>query len=88
MVYEFTETESNIKIYDTEIYFNNSDIVDDTQFGISKEYFYYDEYGNTHKIPSTCPFVLEGHKMMIRYTIEGNQTTPNIHMCRVKYKLT
>ena len=88
MVYEFTETESNIKIYDTEIYFNNSDIVDDTQFGISKEYFYYDEYGNTHKIPSTCPFVLDGHKMMVRYTIEGNQTTPNIHMCRVKYKLT
>ena len=87
MVYEFPETDRNIKIYDTEIYFNNSNIVDDSQFGISKEYFYYDSDGNTHKNPSTCPFVLNGHKMMVRYTIEGNQTTPNVHMCKVKYKL-
>ena len=46
MVYDFPETESTIKVYDTEIYFNNSNIVDDSQFGISKEYFYYDSNGN------------------------------------------
>lgn len=87
MVYEFPETESTIKIYNAEVYFNNSNTVNDSQFGISKEYFYYDSNGNTHKIPSTCPFILQGHKMMVRYTIEGNQTTPNIHMCKIKYKL-
>ena len=61
--------------------------MDDPQFGVSKEYFYFDSNGNTHKIASTCPFILKGHKVMVRFTIEGNQLTPNIHMCRVKYKL-
>jgi len=87
MVFDFPETDRNIKVYDSEVYFNNSGIVDDSNFGVSKEYFYYDSNGNTHKIPSTCPFILQGHKLMVRYTIEGNQTTPNIHMCKVKYKL-
>ena len=87
MVYEFPETDRNIKVYDSEVFFNNSNLTDDANFGVSKEYFYYDSNGNTHKIPSTCPFVLQGHKLMVRYTIEGNQITPNIHMCNVKYKL-
>ncbi len=87
MVYEFPETDRNIKVYDSEVLFNNAHLTDDDNFGVSKEYFYYDSNGNTHKIPSTCPFVLQGHKMMVRYTIEGNQTTPNIYMCKVKYKL-
>lgn len=87
MVYEFPETDRDIKVYDSQVFFNNSNLVDDENFGISKEYFYYDSNGNTHKIPSSCPFVLQGHKLMVRYTIEGNQTTPNIHMCNVKYKL-
>lgn len=88
LVYDFTETNANIKIYDTEVFFNNSNLTDDDNFGVSKEYFYYDSNGNTHKIPSTCPFILNGHKLMVRFTIEGNQITPNIHKCRVKYKLT
>lgn len=87
MVYDFQEKDRTIKVYDTEIFFNNSDKMDDDQFGIFREYFYFDADGNTHKIPSTCPFVLTGHKMMVRYTIEGRQETPNVHMCRVKYKL-
>ena len=88
MVYEFPETDKNIKVYDSEVFFNNSNLTDDISFGISKEYFYYDSNGNTHKIPSTCPFILQGHKLMVRYTIEGNQTTPNIYKCNIKYKLT
>lgn len=88
MVYSFQETDRNIKIYDAEIMFNNNNTSDDVNFGISKEYYYYDSSGNIHKIPSTCPFILEGHKMMIRFTIEGNQTTPNVYGCKVKYKIT
>lgn len=87
MVFDFPETDKDIKIYDTEVYFNNSNITDDPQFGVSKEYFYFDSNGNTHKIASTCPFILKGHKVMVRFTIEGNQITPNIHMCKIKYKL-
>ena len=87
MVFEFPEVDKDIKIYDTEVYFNNENITNDENFGISKEYFYYDSNGNAHKNPATCPFILNGHKMMVRFTIEGNQITPNIHMCKVKYKL-
>jgi len=87
MVYDFPETDKNIKVYDSEVFFNNAHMTDDGNFGVSKEYFYFDSNGNTHKIPSTCPFVLQGHKMMVRYTIEGNQVTPNIYKCNVKYKL-
>ena len=88
MVYSFQETDKNIKIYDAEVLFNNINPSEDSNFGVSKEYYYYDSNGNIHKIPSTCPFILEGHKMMIRFTIEGNQTTPNIYACKIKYKIT
>lgn len=88
MIYEFSETDKNIKIYDSNVYFNNPELSDDNYFGVSKEYFYFDSNGNTHKISSTCPFILQGHKLMVRYTIEGNQLTPNIYKCDVKYKLT
>lgn len=87
IVYDFTETDKEIKVYDTEVVFNNPHLTDDNSFGITKEYFYYDSNDNPHKIPSTCPFILQGHKMMVRFTIEGSQTTPNIHSARVKYKL-
>lgn len=87
IVFDFPETERNIKIYDSELFYNNSDTKDDETFGITKEYYYYDADGNTHKIPSSCPFILDGHKMMVRYTIEGSQYTPNIYACNVKYKL-
>ena len=88
MVFEFPETDRDIKIYDTEVVFNNANITNDENFGVSKEYYYYDSEGHSHKIPSTCPFILQGHKLRVKFTIEGNQTTPNIHLCRVKYKLT
>ena len=88
MIYEFPETDRNIKVYDSPVFFNNSDIVDDSNFGVSKEYFYFDEMNIAHKVSSTCPFILQGHKLKVRYTLEGNQTTPNIYQCQVKYKLT
>ena len=88
MVYEFPELDKNIQVFDSEVVFNNGSMADDSSFGVSKEYFYYDSNGNTHKIASTCPFILNGHKLMVKYTIEGNQTTPNICACKVKYKLT
>lgn len=87
MVYSFPETDKDIKVYDVEVLYNNK-TTKDTDFGVSKEFYYYDSNGNTHKIPSTCPFILEGHKMMVRFTIEGNQLTPNIYGCKVKYKIT
>lgn len=88
MIFEFPETDRNIKIYDTEVYFNNENTTGDDSFGVTKEYFYFDANGNTHKNSATCPFVLKGHKVMVRFTIEGNQITPNIRMCKLKYKLT
>ena len=92
MVFNFTEENRTIEIYDTEVLFNNQFDSGDTNFGITKEYFYFDDAGNTHKIDHTVPFVLNEaggltNKMMVRFTIEGNQNTPNIHGCRVKYKI-
>ena len=87
MVYEFPEKDKNIKIYDTEVFFNNENTSDDKDFGVTKEYFYFDANGNAHKTPNTVPFVLKGHKVMVRFTIEGTQTTPNIYKCSVKYML-
>lgn len=87
LVFDFPEVNNNIKVYDTEVFFNNENVTNDQYFGITKEYFYFDANGNTHKNPATCPFVLQGHKVMVRFTIEGTQITPNIHKCRLKYKL-
>lgn len=88
MTFNFPETDRNIKIYDVEVLFNNTNLTDDEYFGVSKEYYYYDANGNTHKIPSTCPFILQGHKIMVKFTIEGNQITPNIYAAKIKYKLS
>lgn len=87
VVFEFPEMNHNIKIYDTEVFFNNENITNDKTFSVTKEYFYFDANGNTHKNPATCPFILQGHKVMVRFTIEGTQITPNIHKCKIKYKL-
>lgn len=86
MIYEFPDTEKHIKVYDTLVCCNNEN---DTNVlnNIYKEYFYYDDEGNTHKISDTLPFVLEGKKMMVRFTIEGVSETPNIAKCSVQYKL-
>lgn len=83
MVFDFKEKDRNIKVYDVLVFANNYDTVT----SVTKEYFYYDENGNTHKIPSSCPFILNGHKLMVRFTIEGGQNTPNIYKCSVKYNL-
>lgn len=88
MVFDFVETDKNIKVYDAEVQFNNVNLTDDKNFGVTKEYFYYDSDGNTHKVASTCPFILQGHKLMVRFSIEGNQITPNINSCKIKYKLS
>lgn len=87
VVFDFPEINHNIKIFDTEVYFNNDNVTNDKNFGITKEYFYFDANGNTHKNPATCPFVLQGHKVMVRFTIDGIQVTPNIYKCKIKYKL-
>lgn len=87
MTYDFIETDRNIKVYDSEVLYNNGGNADDERFGVTKEYYYYDDDGNTHKVASTCPFILTGHKLMVRYTIEGTQDSPNIYACNVKYKL-
>lgn len=86
MVYEFTETDKNIKIYDTEVFCNNN-IDSSILENIYKEYYYYDADGNTHKVSDSLPFILTGHKLMVRFTIEGTVDTPNINKCVVKYKL-
>jgi len=86
MIYTFKETDRNIMIYNVEPLYNNT--LEDTTYSISKEYFYYDSDGNTHKVVNTCPFRLQGHKMMVRFTIDGTQETPNIYGARVKYKLS
>lgn len=82
-IFEFPETDRIIKIYDTEVLFNNID----SNFNVVKEYYYYDSNGNYHRISGSAPFLLEGHKLMVKFTIEGNEETPNIYMTKVKYKL-
>lgn len=87
MTFEFPETHRNIKVYDTEIFCNN-DIDSAVLENIYKEYYYYDADGNIHKVPDSLPFILTGHKLMIRFTIESVSETPNINKCVVRYKLS
>ena len=87
MVFDFPETNKNIKIYDTEIFCNNN-IDSSVRENIYKEYYYYDADGNTHKVSDSLPFILTGHKLMVRFTIEGTIDAPNINKCSVKYKLS
>ena len=87
MVFDFPETDKNIKIYDTEIFCNN--LIDSSVLEhIYKEYYYYDASGNTHKISDSLPFILQGHKILVRFTIEGSTDTPNINKCSIKYKIS
>ena len=84
-VFEFPETDRRIKIYDTEVLFNNDST--SNAFNIVKEYYYFDSSNNYHRISGTAPFILTGHKLLVKFYIEGNEETPNIYMTRVKYKL-
>lgn len=88
MIFNFTETERNIKIYDVEITFNNSNVSQDENFGITKEFFYFDSNGLAHKINETCPFILKGHKLRVQFKTDGSQIVPNIRCATVKYKLS
>ena len=86
-VFEFPETDRLIKIYDAEVLFNNITRADDQSFNVIKEYYYFDSSDNYHRISGTAPFVLNGHKLLVKFYIEGNEDTPNIYMTRIKYKL-
>ncbi len=91
MTYEFPEKERYIQVFDAEPLFNNLDVIDTEHYHVVKEYFYFDSDGNTHKIAQTCPFILtygDTHKLMVKYTIDGGQFTPNIYGGCVKYTLT
>ena len=85
-VFTFPETDRIIKIYDAEVLFNNTNSNQDT-FNVTKEYYYYDSDNNYHRISGSAPFVLTGHKLLVKFSIEGNEETPNIYMTKVKYKL-
>ena len=85
-IFTFPETDKLIKVYDTEIFFNN-DSSDGNKFNITKEYYYFDSSDNYHRISSSVPFILNGHKLLIKFNIESSEETPNIYMTRVKYKL-
>jgi hypothetical protein len=83
--FEFPETDRIIKIYDAETLFNNTK--SSQEFNIIKEYYYFDSSNNYHRISGTAPFILSGHKLLVKFYIEGNEDTPNIYMTKVKYKL-
>ena len=85
-VFIFPETDRIVKIYDTEILYNN---VNSTghDFNVTKEYYYYDSDDNYHRITSSTPFILNGHKVLVKFYIEGNEETPNIYMTKIKYRL-
>lgn len=86
MVFDFPEVTRNIKIYDVEVHYNNN--FGTVNNNVYKEYFYFDSDGNTHKIAESSPFILTGHKLLVKFTIEGTEETPNIKYCKVKYKLS
>lgn len=87
MVFDFSETQRSIQIYDVIPEFNNANISDDDNFGISKEYYYYDAQGFTHKIGDSLPFILRGHKMRVQFSTDGSQNIPNVRSATVKYKI-
>lgn len=86
MEYEFPKKEGSVKVYDTEIVCNNKPDPNVLK-NIFKDYYYYDEENNPHKITDSLPFVLCGKKMKVRFTIDGTSDTPNICKCMVKYKI-
>ena len=85
-VFTFPETDRLIKIYDSEVLFNNQKS-SGTEFNIIKEYYYFDSSDNYHRISGTAPFILNGHKIMVKYYIEGGDETPNIYGTKIKYRL-
>lgn len=85
-VFELPETERNIKIYDAEVLFNNPNSTG-LSFNVTKEYYYYDTSNNYHKVAGSAPLSLNGHKVMVKFFIEGNEETPNIYGTKLKYKL-
>ena len=88
MEYEFPETDRNITIYDVQPAFNNASMSEDGGFGITKEYYYYDADDKYHRITATLPFLLDGHKLKVRFNMEGSQNAPAVHSCKVRYKIS
>lgn len=88
MIFDFTELNNNIKIYDIDITFNNSNISEDENFGITKEFFYFDSNDISHKIGESCPFILKGHKLRVQFKTDGSQIAPNVRCATVRYKLS
>ena len=86
MTFEFYEVSKNIEVHDAVPNFNNSSASGDSEYGITKEYYYFDDNDNRHKVMTTTPFILHGHKLLVRFIITGDET-PTIHSCTVKYKL-
>ena len=84
-VFVFPETDRLIKMYDAEVLFNNE--YSNGTFNIVKEYYYYDSSDNYHRISGSAPFILSGHKVLVKFYLEGNEETPNVYMTRIKYKL-
>ena len=85
--FTFPETDRVIKIYDTEIIYNNKQSTD-IDFNVTKEYYYFDSDGNYHRITGSAPFILKNyHKVLVKFYIEGNEETPDIYMTKIKYRL-
>lgn len=84
--FEFPETDKLIKVYDVEPLFNNVKSTKEA-FNITKEYYYFDSENNYHRISTDAPFILDGHKMLVKFFIESTEETPNIYGTRVQYKL-
>lgn len=88
MVFDFPETERNINILDVDIEFNNASVSNDKEFGITKQYFYYDSSGLTHKVSESAPFILKGHRLRIQFSTDGTQVIPNVRCATVHYRLS
>lgn len=83
----FPETEQTIVVEQIETIYTNSE---DEQSAFSDpqiECFWYDEYNKLHLIHQTVPFTLNRHKMLIKFKMFEELTTPNIRQINVHYQV-
>lgn len=80
---EFPSDSRQITIQDTEILLNNASEV--SQDNIQYEYYSYDSFGHLHKISKAAPFILPNNRLLIKFKILENSTTPNIRQVNVHY---
>lgn len=81
----FPEGSQQIVIQDTEILLNNASEV--SHDNIQYEYYSYDSFGHLHKISKAAPFILPNERLLIKFKILENATTPNIRQVNVHYTL-